>query len=123
MTDSKDVHGARLGFGAVVFRDRDRLQGRETVLDIKITGVNVGVILMGQVGHGAGEQFSGKQEAGRKKPVSVRPSSKKTMEINPENSIMEELRKRADADKSDKSVKDLVLLFFETVIGCKDERP
>ncbi|KAI3874073.1 hypothetical protein MKW98_024470 [Papaver atlanticum] len=30
-------------------------------------------------------------------------SNKKTMEINPENSIMEELRKRADADKNDKS--------------------
>uniref|UniRef100_A0A0A0LZ00 Histidine kinase/HSP90-like ATPase domain-containing protein n=1 Tax=Cucumis sativus TaxID=3659 RepID=A0A0A0LZ00_CUCSA len=41
-------------------------------------------------------------------------SSKKTMEINPENPIMEELRKRADADKNDKSVKDLVLLLFET---------
>jgi molecular chaperone HtpG len=27
---------------------------------------------------------------------------------------MEELRKRADADKNDKSVKDLVLLLFET---------
>ncbi|KAK2994239.1 hypothetical protein RJ640_027156 [Escallonia rubra] len=43
-------------------------------------------------------------------------SSKKTMEINPENSIMEELRKRADADKSDISVKDLVLLLFETAL-------
>nr|GEX67861.1 heat shock cognate protein 80 [Tanacetum cinerariifolium] len=41
-------------------------------------------------------------------------SSKKTMEINPENPIMEELRKRADADKNDKSVKDLVMLLFET---------
>jgi molecular chaperone HtpG len=41
-------------------------------------------------------------------------SSKKTMEINPENPIMEELRKRADADRNDKSVKDLVLLLFET---------
>ncbi|CAA7048591.1 unnamed protein product [Microthlaspi erraticum] len=37
-------------------------------------------------------------------------SSKKTMEINPENSIMDELRKRAEADKNDKSVKDL--FFF-----------
>lgn len=37
------------------------------------------------------------------------------MEINPENAIMEEFRKRADADKSDKSVEDLVvLLLFET---------
>ncbi|KAG0467351.1 hypothetical protein HPP92_018931 [Vanilla planifolia] len=43
-------------------------------------------------------------------------SSKKTMEINPENSIMEELRKRADVDKNDKSVKDLVLLLFETAL-------
>ncbi|KAK7840902.1 heat shock cognate protein 80 [Quercus suber] len=41
-------------------------------------------------------------------------SSKKTMEINPENPIMDELRKRAEADKNDKSVKDLVLLLFET---------
>ncbi|KAF3508665.1 hypothetical protein F2Q69_00001187 [Brassica cretica] len=43
-------------------------------------------------------------------------SSKKTMEINPENAIMDELRKRAEADKNDKSVKDLVLLLFETAL-------
>merc|ERR1712138_234072 len=43
-------------------------------------------------------------------------SSKKTMEINPDNSIMKELRKRADADKGDKTVKDLVLLVFETAM-------
>ena len=29
---------------------------------------------------------------------------------------MEELRKRADADKNDKSVKDLVMLLFETAL-------
>ncbi|MCO5572671.1 hypothetical protein L7F22_026429 [Adiantum nelumboides] len=43
-------------------------------------------------------------------------SSKKTMEINPDNSIMEELRKRAEADKNDKSVKDLILLLHETAL-------
>ncbi|KAF8010415.1 LOW QUALITY PROTEIN: hypothetical protein BT93_J1136 [Corymbia citriodora subsp. variegata] len=43
-------------------------------------------------------------------------SSKKTMEINPDNGIMEELRKRAEADKNDKSVKDLVMLLFETAL-------
>lgn len=43
-------------------------------------------------------------------------SSKKTLEINPDNGIMEELRKRAEVDKNDKSVKDLVLLLFETAL-------
>lgn len=43
-------------------------------------------------------------------------SSKKTMEINPENPIMGKLRKRVDADKNDKSVKDLVLLLFKTSV-------
>ncbi|KAJ4775179.1 heat shock protein 90 [Rhynchospora pubera] len=43
-------------------------------------------------------------------------TSRKTMEINPENGIMEELRKRAEADKNDKSVKDLVLLLYETAL-------
>merc|ERR1712222_5890 len=34
--------------------------------------------------------------------------SKKTMEINPKHSIMTELKKKAAADKSDKTVKDLI---------------
>merc|ERR1712174_174035 len=34
--------------------------------------------------------------------------SKKTMEVNPKHSIMTELRKKATADKSDKTVKDLI---------------
>ena len=40
-------------------------------------------------------------------------SSKKTMEINPDNPIMQELRTRADADKADKTMKDLSLIMFE----------
>merc|ERR1711887_530802 len=40
--------------------------------------------------------------------------SKKTMEVNPKHSIMTELRKKAAADKSDKTVKDLIWLMFET---------
>merc|ERR1712003_214294 len=41
-------------------------------------------------------------------------AAKKQLEINPEHPIMETLRKRAEADKNDKSVKDLVMLLFET---------
>jgi len=40
--------------------------------------------------------------------------SKKTMEVNPKHSIMSELRKKAAADKSDKTVKDLIWLLFDT---------
>merc|ERR1711902_222027 len=41
-------------------------------------------------------------------------AAKKHMEINPDHSIVENLRQRAETDKNDKSVKDLVLLLFET---------
>ncbi|KAK8723830.1 hypothetical protein OTU49_011565 [Cherax quadricarinatus] len=41
-------------------------------------------------------------------------AAKKHLEINPDHSIIETLRQRADADKNDKSVKDLVMLLFET---------
>merc|ERR1712017_42352 len=40
--------------------------------------------------------------------------SKKTMELNPKHSIMMELKKKAAADKSDKTVKDLIWLLFDT---------
>merc|ERR1712131_357437 len=41
-------------------------------------------------------------------------SAKKHLEINPDHAIVENLRQRAEADKNDKSVKDLVMLLFET---------
>jgi len=41
-------------------------------------------------------------------------AAKKHMEINPDHAIIENLRQRAEADKNDKSVKDLVMLLFET---------
>merc|ERR1711971_665755 len=41
-------------------------------------------------------------------------AAKKHMEINPDHGIIENLRQRAEADKNDKSVKDLVMRLFET---------
>jgi len=41
-------------------------------------------------------------------------SSKKTLELNPANAIIVSLRQKADADKSDKTVKDLIWLLYDT---------
>merc|ERR1739847_59624 len=41
-------------------------------------------------------------------------AAKKHLEVNPDHSIIETLRGKAEADKNDKSVKDLVHLLFET---------
>eukprot|EP00463_Aulacantha_scolymantha_P002686 TRINITY_DN3417_c0_g1_i1.p1 TRINITY_DN3417_c0_g1~~TRINITY_DN3417_c0_g1_i1.p1 ORF type:complete len:160 (-),score=44.76 TRINITY_DN3417_c0_g1_i1:98-577(-) len=41
-------------------------------------------------------------------------AAKKHLEINPDHSIVETLRTKAEADKNDKAVKDLVMLLYET---------
>uniref|UniRef100_A0A480TUW8 Heat shock protein HSP 90-alpha isoform 2-like n=2 Tax=Bilateria TaxID=33213 RepID=A0A480TUW8_PIG len=41
-------------------------------------------------------------------------AAKKHLEINPDHCIIDTLRQKADADKNDKSVKDLVMLLFES---------
>ncbi|KAG3272468.1 HSP90AA1-like [Ictidomys tridecemlineatus] len=43
-------------------------------------------------------------------------AAKKHLEINPDHSIIETLRQKAEADKNDKSVKDLVILLYKTAL-------
>merc|ERR1711971_484375 len=55
-----------------------------------------------------------KAQALRDASQSAYMTSKKTMEINPTNSIINALREKADADQSDKTVRDLIWLLFDT---------
>merc|ERR1712124_106528 len=43
-------------------------------------------------------------------------AAKKHLEINPDHQIMIALKKKVEADKNDKSIKDLIVLLYETAL-------
>jgi molecular chaperone HtpG len=43
-------------------------------------------------------------------------AAKKHLEVNPDHPVIDTLRQKAEADKNDKAVKDLVILLFETAL-------
>merc|ERR1712241_622597 len=108
--------------------DKEKFEGlckvMKDILDKKVEKVVVSsrlvsspcCIVTSQYGWTANMERIMKAQALRDPSTMGYMAAKKHLGINPDHSIVENLRQRAEADKNDKSVKDLVLLLFETAL-------
>jgi len=94
------------------------------ILDKKVEKVSVSnrlvsspcCIVTAQYGWSANMERIMKAQALRDTSTMGYMAAKKQLEINPDHAILQALKVKAEADKNDKSVKDLVMLLFETAL-------
>jgi molecular chaperone HtpG len=120
--DTADDEEEKKAFEEAKAKTENLCKLMKEVLDDKVEKVVVSnrladspcVLVTGEYGWSANMERIMKAQALRDATQSAYMTSKKTMEINPQNSIIIALREKAEADQSDKTVKDLIWLMYDT---------
>ena len=104
-------------FGSLLSHNEKSCSFPTTVFQVTVSNRLVSspcCVVTSQYGWSANMERIMKAQALRDTSTMGYMAAKKHLEINPDHPIIKNLKDKADADKNDKSVKDLVMLLFET---------
>merc|ERR1711912_188660 len=95
--------------------DLEKTEDEKVVVTDRLT-TSPCCLVTGEYGWSANMERIMKAQALKDSSMGGYMASKKTMELNPSHAIIEALRARAEEDKNDKTVKDLIWLLFGTSV-------